>query len=138
MSTVLGRSPHEIVQEISEAMPTWVEKLNLIVGMAAITFSVIALNSKYTELVAWAFLIVTFLVVFAIQHYFPPHIKDLRKKREKSDLEYVVLKGVEAHYFGFKNTLLNLSLYWVGLCFLFAVANGFKGLFLQKILPLVS
>lgn len=138
MSKVLGKAPSDVVSEIAEAMPTWMEKLNLVVGMAAITFSVIALNSNYTEAVAWCFLGVILLVARAIEHYFPPHIKELRKKRQKSDLESIILKGVEAHYLGFRSTFSSLPLYWVGVGFLFAVASGAKGLFLQKILPLLG
>lgn len=134
---VLGREPNEIVEEIAGSMPIWVEKLNLVVGLSAITFSVISLNCKYTELVAWCFLGIIFLVFLAIKHYFPPHIKSLRQKKNKSELEYVILKGVEAHFFGFKNMFFSSSLYWVGICLLFAIANGAKGLFLDKVLPLL-
>ena len=138
MSTVLDRDAEEVVDEIAHAMPNWFEKLNLYVGSGAIGFSVIALNSSYTEIVAWSFFIVVFLIVMAVKHHFPPHIKELKRKHNRSNLENVVLKGVYSHFLGFRGSFFSLLLYWFGLCFLFAVANGFKVLFLQEILPLLS
>jgi hypothetical protein len=132
---VLDSTADEFVREMAEQFPTWFEKLNLVVGMGAITFSVLCFKSDYPEIYALLSLIVVFGLMASVQHYFPPKLKHLRNKNGKTNLEIVILKGVESHYLGLSKMVFGGFIYWLGLLSLVAVASGFKTLWLSKILP---
>ncbi|WP_143247732.1 hypothetical protein [Alloalcanivorax xenomutans] len=135
---VLGRPVDEVIKEIGEAFPVWFEKLNLIVGLTSLTFAVLAYKSARPELFGWLLLIVIMGVVYSIRHYFPKLHRELRKKKNKSELEVVVLKSLEARYLSMSRTFIDGPIYWVGIGALFAVANGFKVFATQKLLPLLG
>lgn len=138
MPKINGLEPHEIVGDVANAVPEWFEKLNIVVGLWCLGAAIMCFKSEHPELYAWLSIIVMFLILVALRRYFPPHIQELRKKKNKTDLEQVILKGCQSHFFGIKTSLLPLSLYWIGFGSLFAIASGFKGFFLTKVLPLLT
>ena len=136
--TVLGQRPSEIITKISNAFPVWFEKLNLVVGLTALGFAVYAFKSEHPEIYGWFFILAILVVMFALRHYFPKDLKSLRKKKDKSLLESVVLKGIESHFLSMRKSLVEAPVYWIGLGSLFSVANGFKAVFVSKVLPFLG
>lgn len=135
---VLEMEASEFIQVMEDKFPTWFEKLNLNVGLVSLGFAMLAFKSDEPELMAWALFLVVLGVVYALRHYFPKELKDLRKKKDKSTLEKVIHKGVEKEFLGVSKIFFSGIVYWVGLASLFAVANGFKDVFLTKLLPLLT
>ena len=124
----------KIIEETKEDLKTWFEKLNLIIGLTAIGFAGFFFKSKHPEIFAWFFIIVIFITLYVIRHYFPTSIKKLRAKKNKSEAEIILLKGMEAHFLNIRKSFKEAPLYWIGMLLLLAVANGFKEFFSSKIL----
>ncbi len=134
---VLDMDVNEFVAEMEEQFPIWFEKLNLVVGLGSLGFAFVAFKSEHSELVGWFLFVIMVGVILSIRHYFPKKLKLLRKKKEKTLLEKVVLKGVESEFLGVSKFFVDGFVYWVGLFSLFAVANGFKTVLHTKILPVL-
>lgn len=128
----------EFIEQIKKDLKIWFEKLNLVVGAVALGFASIAYKTNHSELLGWFFIAIIFAFYSSIKHYFPEDLKRLKNKKNKSEIELVVLKGVESHFLNIRKSFKEAPLLWIGIASLFAVANGFKNFFESKIIPLIG
>lgn len=121
---VLEQKPDEFIKKLKKDLDTWVEYLNDIVGALAFTLAVASLGTNHPEIIARISLAFIILIMLIRQSHFPRTLKELRRKKDKTDLEIIVQKGIEAHYFSVTTSIVNGAVYFVGIIALLIVAFG--------------
>lgn len=103
----------------------WQDFLNTFVGVISfsIAIAIAGLKAKFL----WSCLSVVFLMclVFPQMKKWPPTILALKKKKQRTDRETILYKGLMDEFFCFKAIVLNFSAYWFGVLMLIAVGAGF-------------
>jgi len=119
-----GLHPSKFVDECIKEASKWNKHLDKIVGGLAFTLALASTGTPHPRSYGSISLVFVALVWFKSTHIFPESIKKLRNKKGKSDLEFVILKGIEAHVFSLRKTVSEAPVYWVGLMALGFVAIG--------------
>lgn len=125
-SLILNALPEDIVLKTGKKTKIWFKQLNNIIGATSFALALGCLGTNHPKIYGTISLIFIFAIVFTINNHFPSEIKELRNKKNKSDLEQVLLKGMEAHFLGFRKTLKEGIVYWVGIGFLLSVIIGLE------------
>jgi len=118
-------TPEEIVSDIGEKISTWFSHLNEIIGATSFALGLGCLGTAHPQIYALLSLFFVFGLIKAIARYsFPNNLKKLKDKKNKSDLEEVLLKGMESHFFNLRKTFIEAPVYWLGITFLIFVFAG--------------
>ncbi|MDL1971523.1 MAG: hypothetical protein LWW94_11295 [Candidatus Desulfofervidaceae bacterium] len=131
---ILYKNPQKFVENIKRKTSLWMKKLNTIIGLTSFLIALSCLGTNCPQFYAWIGISIIFILQYSIRHFFPEEIKLLRQKENKNDFEEVILKGIEAHFFGIRETFKEAPIFWIGFSFLFLVAVGF----IPKIAPKIE
>ena len=135
---VFNTTCHDLVEEISRQTSGWFRKLNEAVGLTAFTLGLGCLWSEQPEFYGWVSFAFVLLLMWSLRSYFPQRVREIRNNKNRSEIEEVVAKGIEAHFFSARKTFKETPVFYVGLIFLWLVANGLHGFLNNKIFPLLG
>lgn len=112
----------EQLNTIKIEVEKWQEFLNLTVGTLSFTMGLATLSVKHI----WAWFALAFLIalVFPQMKKWPPTLKGLRDKKDKTDRERIIYRGLMDEFFGFSALLKNFAAFWIGVAFLLFVATN--------------
>ncbi len=123
---LLWKNPVKFIDIMERETGKWFAFLNEIVGIVAFGFGLACLSLDNSQLYAWISLIFIFSIMFSAKHKFPQAVVWLRKKKNKTSYEQVILKGVESEFLGIRRSFRENVIFLFGLAFLIFVALGFN------------
>lgn len=124
----------EQIEAVKWETEKWQEFLNLTIGMLAFTMaiSILGLKPKLQIFGAWAAFCFLVALILPNMRRWPPTLRALKDKKNRTEAEEIIFKGLMAQFFGASAILKNFSAYWIGMAALIALGLG-CGEYLEKI-----
>jgi hypothetical protein len=121
---VLGMSPEDIVAIAEREMRPWLYYVNVTTGIVAFVAAIVCASAGNPQLLSLICLIVIAAAREIVFSFRPEVITRLREKFHKTELERVVLKGIESELLGRHRSFAEAPALWVGASALIAIACG--------------
>jgi hypothetical protein len=115
---------NEDLEKIKMEVAGWQEYLNITIGVLTFTLAIAIAGLKAK--IIWTSLAYFFLIVLVLPNMkrWPPTLKYLKNKKDKTEQEEIIYRGLLDKFFGVKALLFNFAAYWFSLLVLGLVGFG--------------
>ncbi len=123
-SLVLGKAPEDIIHIAKQEVKPWLNYVNMTTGLLAFCAAMACAFSAYPKSLSFLCLVLIIALRKIALSFRPFAVNELREKPHKSELERVVLKGIESELMGRRKSITEAPAFWIGLATLFAMMLG--------------
>lgn len=112
------------IRKMESEFERWQEFLNFMLGFFSFNAALACLSLGNPQLYATISFLFFLIAGYSGMNRFPQTYKDLRDKKDRTDLEEVWFLGIKSKFFGLSVFVKKLPVYWFGLLILGLVAGG--------------
>ncbi len=123
-SLVLGKAPEDIIHIAKQEAKPWLNYVNMTAGLLAFVAAMACAFSAHPKRLSLLCLVLIVAARKLALSFRPLALNELREKSHKSELEWVVLKGIESEVMGRRKSITEAPAFWIGLATLVATMLG--------------